>query len=124
MTRGTFRNLASFAIAFALVSAGVSPACKFISGAAQPSIAHADHAQHHGGSPKGAPKGGHGDHQKRGDACDFCIAFHVNKLIGGGVVYVTPPIRVRVSEPLIPTDAHKPARLAGAAEARAPPLSL
>lgn len=125
MAGGLFRKFASFLVVLALVTAGVSPACKFISGqtplltdhAAQ--AAHAHH-QHHGTSGENE-RAGHGGHQAAG-SCDFCVAAHVNKVIADPGMEIAPPVPARYAALAVAAEDVTHARFTGSFRSRAPPF--
>lgn len=121
MAGGSIRTIPILLVAFALVTAGASPACKFISGEAQPLAEHAAHNPNHHGGGEDTHKNGHGGHQAA-DPCAFCVAFHVNKIVGGAAAQLALPSRVFEAAYILPAGTSRPAPFAGSSRARAPPF--
>lgn len=125
MARGPFRKFASFLVALALVTAGVSPACKFISGqtpllADHAAVAAHAHHRHHGTSGENE-HAGHGGHQAAG-SCDFCVAAHVNKVIADPGMEIASPVPARYAILAVVAEDVTQARFTGPFRSRAPPL--
>jgi len=79
MNRGRFNKLLQVILIFALMSAGVSPACKFISG--QSSLIEICSST--GIKQIAIPEKDGKKHKKTADQCSFCSFAHTGKIFTG-----------------------------------------
>lgn len=125
MAGGRVRKFASFLVILALVTAGVSPACKFISGKTPLLTVHAAHAAHahhrHHGTGGENERAGHGGHQAAG-SCDFCVAAHVNKAVADPGMDIALPAPARRAVSVVAAEDVDHARFTGPFRSRAPPF--